>query len=111
MKTVRRFVILLIVVGICAAIYQAMQPKPVKVDLAAVKRDTLRVTVDEDGKTRIKERYVVSTPLAGRLLRVDIDPGDPVAAGGAPIAVIEPNDPQLLNPRELAAAEALERAA
>lgn len=111
MKNVRRFVILLVLGGICAAIYQAMQPQPVKVDLAAVQRDSLRVTIDEDGKTRIKERYVVSTPLAGRLLRVDIDPGDPVAAGSLPIAVIEPNDPQLLNPRELAAAEALERAA
>ena len=53
-------------------------PQPVAVEVATVGRGPLRVTVDEDGKTRIKERYVVSTPLAGRLQRIDLDPGDAV---------------------------------
>lgn len=110
MKNVRRFIGLLIVIGIAVAIYQAMQPQPVKVDVAEVSRGALRVTVDEDGKTRIKERYVISAPLAGRLLRIDIDPGDVVDAGKTSVATIEPSDPQLLNPRELAAAEAREKA-
>ncbi len=71
----------------------------------------MQVTIDEDGKTRIKERYVVSAPLAGRLLRIDKDPGDEVVAGETLLATIEPSDPDLLNPRELAEAEARMKAA
>lgn len=111
MKTVRRLILILLGMGIAVAIYLAMRPQPAKVDVAQVRLDDLMVTIDEDGKTRIKERYVVSAPLAGRLLRIDIDPGDVVKAGDSRLATIEPNDPQLLNPRELASAEAREKAA
>lgn len=111
MKTVRRLLLLVVALGVVAAIYFAMKPQPIKVDLATIGRGTLQVTVDEDGKTRIKERYVVSAPLAGRLLRIAIDPGDIVEAKATKLATIEPTDPQLLNPRELASAEAREKAA
>ncbi len=111
MKSVRRILLALFAVGIAAAIFYAAQPQPVKVDVATISRGKLQVTVDEDGKTRIKERYVVSAPLAGRMLRIDIDPGDVVQAKSTEVATIEPTDPQLLNPRELASAEAREKAA
>lgn len=111
MKWVRRLIVAIIIVGIGAAIFFALQTPPVHVDVAEVSRGPLEVTVDEDGKTRIRERYVVAAPLAGRLLRIDIDPGDTVAAGKTVVATIEPSDPQLLNPRELGMAEARERAA
>lgn len=110
MKNVRRLLLLLVAVGIAVAIFVAMQPQPIKADFATVDRGDIQVTVNEDGKTRIKERYVISAPLAGRLLRVDIDPGDLVEANETKLATIEPTDPQLLNPRELASAEARERA-
>ena len=110
MKILRRILMLLGVAGLAAAIYSAMQTPPERVDVETVRRQTLRVTVDEDGKTRIKERYIVSAPVAGRLLRIDIDPGD-VVQSDARLAVIEPSDPQLLNPRDLAAARAREKAA
>jgi len=84
----------------------AFRPRPIDVDLAPVVRGSLRVTVDEDGKTRIKERYVVSSPLAGRLLRVDLEPGDPVTRGSSLLAVLEPRDPTLLDAREVASAQA-----
>ena len=88
----------------------AFRPRPVDVDLAPVVRGPLRVTVDEDGKTRIKERYVVSSPLAGRLLRIDLEPGDAVTRGSSLLAVLEPRDPSLLDARELASAQARVRA-
>lgn len=82
-----------------------------EVDVASVSRGPLVVTVDEEGRTRIKEPYVVSAPLAGRLLRVALKPGDPVEAGRTVLAVIEPTAPELLDPRSRALAEARVKAA
>ena len=106
----KRVVWLLAAALIVAAIIYFMMPQLVFVDLATVSR-ALLVTVDEDGKTRIKERYVVSSPLAGRLLRIELEPGDEVAAGNTVLAVIEPTDPNLLDPRARAEAEARVKAA
>ena len=108
---VSRSITLLFVIGAIALVVVGLMPTPVEVDLAKVQRGAIRVTVDQDGKSRIRERYVVSTPLAGRLLRVELDPGDPVAAGKTLLAVIEPRDPELLDARAVAQAEARVKAA
>jgi HlyD family secretion protein len=86
-------------------------PRPVEVDLVKVDRGTVRVTVDEDGKTRIREKYVVSAPLNGRILRISLDPGDRVDAGKTLLTMIEPRDPELLDARSVAQAEARVKAA
>jgi len=93
----------LLVAGLLA---YSFWPRPVEVDVARAVRGPLRVTVDEDGRTRIKERYLVSAPLAGRLQRITLRPGDRVSAGRTPLAVIEPGDPALLDDRARAEAEA-----
>jgi HlyD family secretion protein len=104
------FVVLIAAVVVVGLGY-AFWPQPVDVDLAMVDRGALQVTVDEDGKTRIREKYVVSAPLAGRLLRIDMDAGDPVEAGKTLLATIEPRDPELLDARTIAQAEARVRTA
>lgn len=86
-------------------------PRPIEVDVAQASRGSLRVTVDEDGKTRIKERYVVSAPLAGQLQRISLRAGDPVVAGKTLLAVMEPGDPALLDERSRAQSEARVKAA
>lgn len=86
-------------------------PEPPEVDLATVARGSMQVTVDEDGKTRIRERYVVTTPLAGRMARIELHPGDVVIAGKTLLAAIEPTDPALLNEREQAESDARVNAA
>jgi HlyD family secretion protein len=86
-------------------------PQPVEADVARVARGPLQVTVDQEGKTRIKERYVVSAPLAGRLFRITLQPGDPVQTSKTLVAAIEPADPALLDPRAMAEAEARVKAA
>lgn len=96
---------LLVLAAMATAIFMAFQPKPVAVDVVQVESGPMKVTVNEDGKTRIRERYVVSTPLVGRLLRVDVEPGDPVQRNGERIAVLTPRDPELLDSRELKQAE------
>ena len=94
----------LIAVGLLA---YGFLPEPVEVEVAAVKRGRIVVTVDEDGKTRVRERYIVSAPLTGRLLRVELHAGDAVEAGKTLLSAIEPKSPELLDVR--AEAEALAR--
>jgi HlyD family secretion protein len=89
----------------------AFLPTRVEVDVAAVTRGRLMVTVDREGKTRVRERYVVSAPLAGRLVRIELHPGDRVEEKKTVVAAIEPGDPSLLDARARAEAEARVRAA
>ncbi len=65
----------------------AFAPKPVEVELATATQGPFETTIDEDGKTRLADRYVVSAPLAGTLARITLKEGDTVAAG-APLAVL-----------------------
>jgi len=103
----RRIIVIAVGLLILAALVFAFLPEPVPVDVVMVTRGPLLVTVDEEGMTRIRERYIISAPLAGRLRRIDLDPGDPVVAATTVVAVIEPTDPQLLDAR--ARAEAVAR--
>lgn len=88
-----------------------LRPAAIEVELANVDQGPLTVTVREEGRTRIRERYEVSTPLAGRLQRITLNVGDSVTAEQTILARMEPNLPSLLDPRAIAAAEARVRAA
>ena len=92
------------IVGL-AAIVLSMLPKPVPVDLAAVEIGLLRVTVDEDGRTRVKDRYVVSAPIGGRVVRIELDPGADVGRGDV-LARIVPRTSELLDTRSKKTARA-----
>ena len=80
-----------------------MIPKPVNVEFATVSEGPLRVSVQEDGKTRIREKYIVSAPVAGRLSRIELDAGDEISDDGTLLAVIQPSDPEMLDARARAA--------
>ena len=80
---------LLGLLGIIAALIWAFRPTPIAVDTAEVKRSKVIVTVDEEGETRIRQRFVVSAPVEGRLARIDLDEGDPVTKGSV-LAQIDP---------------------
>lgn len=106
---------LLGVLGIAVAggLVYALLPEPVGVELGGVVRAPLEVTVDEDGRTRLKDRFVVSAPLAGTLLRPTLHPGDTVDRGDV-VARVLPVAAPLLDPRarvEAAARLAAARAA
>lgn len=96
---------------VAAAFFFALRPRPVLVDVATATVGPMDVRVEEDGRTRIRERYVVSTPLTGRLLRITFDVGDIVAADETVLARMEASDPSLLDPRTVAQAKARVRAA
>jgi len=103
--------VLLVLAAIVVGLGYAFVPEPVDADLVTVERGDLLVTVDEDGKTRIREKYTVSAPLNGRILRISLDPGDPVEAGKTLLTMIEPRDPELLDARTVAQTEASVKAA
>ena len=93
------------------AVVLALRPKPVQADFAPVERGPLRVTIDEEGETRVRDRFVVSAPLAGRVLRIQLEPGDSVVADETMLATFQPGDPTFLDARTRAEAEASVRAA
>jgi HlyD family secretion protein len=105
----RRTVIGLSAAGVvvCGLLWMALRPRPVSVEVEVVKPGPLRVTVDEDGRVRVRERYVLSSPLSGTLLRPSVRAGDPCARG-VTLARIVPVAPPLLDAR--ARSEVLARA-
>lgn len=84
----------------------AFLPKPIEVETASASESPLKLTVKEDGKTRIREKYIVSAPVAGRLSRIELNAGDSVSDDGTLIAVILPAEPAMLDARAKARAEA-----
>jgi HlyD family secretion protein len=104
-NVIRRGALLLVAFGALAAIVMAWLPKPIPVELTEVQRGKLLVTVDEDGRTRVKDRYIVSAPLMANLARIELTPGDAIEPG-AVLARLVPLDPPLLDERTKAQAEA-----
>ncbi len=101
-----------------AALIFSFWPRPMMVDMGAVTRGRMTVTIDEEGRTRVHDAYVVATPVAGRLLRVHVEPGDPVIGNESVIAEMLPTNPSALDARsraealaDVAAAEAALRQA
>lgn len=85
-------------------VVRAFMPQPVAVDFAIVERAGIEVTIHGEGKSRVRENYLVSAPIAGRLLRIEREPGDEVIAGDTIVATMEPADPVFLDVRSEAQA-------
>ncbi len=92
--------------GLLALIGYGLKPRPIEVELGEVKRGPLTVYVTEEGKTRVRNRYIVSAPVAGQMRRVTLRSGDDVKAGETVLTAIEPVFSPLLDPRAKAQAEA-----
>lgn len=88
-----------------AALVYAFIPEALEVEVATVESGPMMVTVDEEGKTNVRERFVVSAPVAGYMRRAALDVGDAVSRGQT-IIELEPLRPEELDPRSMAAAEA-----
>lgn len=84
---------------VVAALVWFAWPSPVPVDLAAVARTAMEVTVDEDARTRIRHVYTVSAPLSGTALRAGREVGDAVIANETVVAVMKPAAPSFHDPR------------
>ncbi|MFI5402805.1 MAG: HlyD family secretion protein, partial [Planctomycetota bacterium] len=85
----RKIVWLAAALAALGAVWFLLSPAPVKVDFARVARGSVRAAVEEEGRTRVIERYVVSMPVAGRVRRIVLDEGAPVKEGQV-VAEIDP---------------------
>ncbi len=77
----------------------AFWPRAIAVDLGTVERGNLIVTINEEGRTRVHDSYVISTPVSGRLLRVGVEPGDEVQKDKTIVARMLPTNPSVLDVR------------
>ncbi|NRQ17410.1 efflux RND transporter periplasmic adaptor subunit [Ensifer sesbaniae] len=99
---------------LAAGIGYALRPQPIQVDLATAETGVLRVTLDEEGETRVRHVYTLHAPLRGQLQRITAEAGDVVEAGETQLAQIEAAPPAFLDVRteaELQAAAEAARAA
>jgi HlyD family secretion protein len=94
-----------------ALIVIGLWPRPLPVELATAARGPLLVTVDEEGQTRVRNRYVIASPAGGHLRRIDFKAGAVVEAGVTVLAVLETSGADLLDARSLAQAQARVRGA
>jgi HlyD family secretion protein len=90
---------------VAALLAWTLWPRPEQVDIVTAARGSLAVTLDEEGETRVRERFVVSAPVAGRLLRIELEPGDAVVADETVLATFQPSDATLLDARSRAQLE------
>jgi HlyD family secretion protein len=117
----RRFLGALVAAAAVLAAAWLAWPRPVGVDLATVVRGPLEVTVNDDGKTRVRHVYTVSAPIAGKVLRISHPPGeegavsrhvgDEVRANDTVVAVMQPATPSFIDFRSREGAQAAVAAA
>jgi HlyD family secretion protein len=89
-KLIPRWLGILLVLALIGGLIYALQPRPELVEVALVERRAFAETVEEQGRTRAHRPFVVTAPIAGRLLRTDLDEGNQVAQGQV-IARIAPS--------------------
>lgn len=92
-------------IALLAALAWGLIPQPVPVDMRAAETAPLRVTVEEEGRTRVIDRYVVSAPVAGFARRIELKVGDAIEQGQT-LVELEPLRSEVLDPRSRAEAEA-----
>jgi HlyD family secretion protein len=101
--TDRRLLLSAVVIASLFAV--ALWPSAVSVELARVSRGPLVVTIDEEGRTRVRDRFIVTAPVTGRVLRIELEPGDRAKRGDV-IARVQPEAPPLLDARTRAEGQA-----
>lgn len=92
-KWIRRIVLLVALVAAGVAVYLALAPRAVGVEVALVAAGDLHITVDELGRTRVQDRYLISAPLGGQLARLELRPGDAVTTDSIVARILPAESP------------------
>lgn len=108
--TRKRVILIAVAVLVLAAVVYGFWPDAASVQVATVERDSLQVIVEEEGETRVKERYEVASPVAAFVRRIEVEAGD-VVKQGDPLVRLEAPRSAVLDPRSRAEARARVEAA
>ncbi|MDY7573817.1 efflux RND transporter periplasmic adaptor subunit [Actimicrobium sp. CCI2.3] len=101
----RRIMLVLLVLLLAAGLFFGFRPRAIEVDLGTVQRAPLRVRIEQEGRTRVVDRYVVAAPVNGYARRIALEIGDPIARG-ATLVELEPVRAEVIDERRRAEAEA-----
>lgn len=101
----RRIVLTLIGILVAWGLFQGFRPQAIEVDLGQASRAPLRVVIEQEGRTRVVDRYVINAPVNGYARRIELDVGDAVKRG-ATLVQLEPLRAEVLDVRRRAEAEA-----
>jgi HlyD family secretion protein len=101
----RKILMISVILIVVALLIYGFLPKTQEVDIAVVKRGALQITIEEEGRTRLKDRFTISSPTSGYLRRISAKVGDTIQKGQM-VAVLEPLPSQALDPRSRATAQA-----
>lgn len=110
-RRARAYAMAAIAGGLALLLLWAFWPRAVLVDIGEVSRGEMAVTIDEEARTRVRDAYVVSAPIAGTLMRVEVEPGDELVGGESVIARMLPAPPSALDVRTREQAQAAVSAA
>jgi HlyD family secretion protein len=99
------------ITALAAGLVLGLRPQPVLVEVTTAKYSAMRTTILEEGKTRIRNRYVISSQVGGLLQRTPLRPGDKVEAGLTKVAIVDPEPSTLLTPRDFGQSAARIKAA
>jgi HlyD family secretion protein len=102
----RRLITLAILLAVIAGLAWAFWPRALPVESAVITARDIAVTVEEEGKSRIRDVFSVSAPISGQVLRIDLHPGDAVVKDETVLISIRPAAPGLLDARLKRVAEA-----
>jgi HlyD family secretion protein len=105
MSSRKRIVLILVALAVIALLWWSFQPEPVPVAVEEVRSAPLQVTIQQEGRTRVRDRYVVAAPVAGYAERLELEAGDAVKKGQV-LLHVNPALSQPLDPRSRAQAEA-----
>lgn len=94
----RRLTLALLGGAILLALFFGFRPQPVEVDVATASVAPLQVTIEQEGRTRVVDRYVVTAPVNGYARRVKLEVGSSVERGEA-VVELEPLRADALDPR------------
>jgi HlyD family secretion protein len=101
----RRIAFGVIAAALAWGLYSGFRPQPVVVEFGEAVRAPMRVTIEQEGRTRVVDRYVVTAPVGGYARRITLEAGDAVEAG-TPLVALEPQRSEVLDARRRAEAEA-----
>jgi len=105
-RTQTRWIVILSAAAVAAGLLVfLLWPRPVAVDAATVRQGPIAEVVSDQGTARVRQAYVVSAPVAGRLERVPLEVGDWIDAGKTVVACIRPTPASFLDPRARAQAQ------